>query len=34
MDNINPPKKRGRPPKVQQLVEASIETSAAHNQQS
>ncbi len=34
MDNINPPKKRGRPPKVQQLVEASIETSAALNQQS
>lgn len=34
MTNINPPKKRGRPPKVQQLVEESIQTSAALNQQS
>lgn len=33
MTDINPPKKRGRPPKVQQLVEESIQTSAALNQQ-
>lgn len=34
MADITTPKKRGRPPKVQQIVEESIQTSAALNQQS